>query len=183
MAASITLTETQTVTALRAVLLGVLAPEVEIVKGQINRVPEPLAGDFAVLTPMFRARLSTNVDTFTDEPTASPPIGRRNSLIPMQLTIQIDIHGPSSADNATIISAVLRDEYATKAFEASGLEVQTIYAEDPRQMPFLNGEQQIEWRWTVDAQLQVNPVVRTPQDFADVVEATLIEVDGLDLIP
>lgn len=178
MAASITLTEVQTITALRTVLLGVMAPEVEIVKGQINRVPEPLSADFLVLTPLLRARLSTNVDTFTDEPTATPPIGRRNSLVPTQLTVQIDIHGPSSADNAQIISTVLRDEYATKAFEATGVEVQTLYAEDPRQMPFLNGEQQIEWRWTVDAVLQVNPVVRTPQDFADVVEATLIEVDG-----
>lgn len=178
MAASITLTEVQTITALRTVLLGVLAPEVEIVKAQTNRVPEPLATDFLVLTPLLRARLSANVDTFTDEPTATPPIARRNSLVPTQLTVQIDIHGPSSADNAQIISTVLRDEYATKAFEATGVEVQTLYAEDPRQMPFLNGEQQIEWRWTVDAVLQVNPVVRTPQDFADVVEATLIEVDG-----
>jgi hypothetical protein len=182
---SISLTEKATLAALRSVLLGILPAGLEVIRTEINRVPQPSAPDFVLLTPISRIRLATNIDTWTDAPEATPPIGTRDSLAATEVIVQVDVHGPSSADNAQIISTVLRDEYATIAFTRLGVEVQPLYAEDPRQSPFENGEQQTEWRWTVDVHLQANPVVTTPQDFADVVEVTTYEADivEVDTIP
>jgi hypothetical protein len=36
------------------------------VQGQDNRVPEPLAANFVIITPILRARISTNVDNYED---------------------------------------------------------------------------------------------------------------------
>lgn len=163
--------------ALRSFLLEIVPAGVEVVRGELNRVAEPRVADFIVVTPLFRERLRTNVDTYTDFPEATPPVGTRDSLAAIRFVAQLDIHGPQSADVATIVSTVFRDEFATIAFAATGLEVQPLYAEDPHQTPFENAEQQTEWRWTVDVSLQINPVVSTPQDFADVVVVDLFEVD------
>jgi hypothetical protein len=174
MPATIDLTEAQTIAALRTVLLGFLPSGIEVVRAEVNRVPEPAEADFCILTPTTRVRLATNFETYIDEPTATPPVGLRTSQVSTEVTIQIDVHGPASADNAQAISTLLRSEYATIAFTQTGLAVQPLHAEDPRQTPFQNAEQQYEWRWTVDAVLQANPVIGTPQDFADEVEITPI---------
>jgi hypothetical protein len=83
-----------------------------------------------------------------------------------QVTVQLDIHGPASANNAQIISTLFRDEYAVTMFEQSGIDMAPLYTSDPRQIPFLNGEQQIEERYIVDAVVQVNPIVTIPQQMA-----------------
>ena len=95
-----------------------------------------------------------------------------------EMMVQIDVHGPSSGDNSQIISTLIRSEYAVTQMALPGYDMTTLYAEDPRQMPFLNGEQQIEDRWSVDVVLQVNPVVTVPQDFADDVVIDIISVEG-----
>jgi hypothetical protein len=176
--ASISLTEFQTLQALRSVLLGIVPDGTPVIRSQVNRVPEPLETNFVMMTPILRTRLATNRDVFIDLPLASPPIGNRNSLTSMQLTVQLDIHGPSSADNAQMISTLLRDEYACIQFAATGFDVQPLYAEDPRETPFENAEQQTEWRWTVDVVLQTNPITTTQQDFADVVIVDAINVES-----
>lgn len=221
------------------IMMGV----VEIVRGQDNRVPEPLGGDFVVMTPTLRKRLSFNNTEWADgafsvtingnvmtvlgmiksAPTLLPGVpiadisgelmantiigqqlsgvlggegtyfvspaqfiktpitayaGLRYETTPTQLTIQVDIHGPLSGDNAQIIAGLLRSEYATQIFAETGYEVVPLYTSDPHQAPFLNAEQQIEYRWTIDCELQVNPIVSIPQQFFDNVQVTLIEVDS-----
>ena len=54
-----------------------------------------------------------------------------------------------------------------------------LYADDPRQMPFINAESQYEWRWVLEAKLQVNQAVQIPQQFADsaVVDAISVEAE------
>jgi len=105
-------------------------------------------------------------------------IGQRQDLTPTQLSIQVDVHGPSAGDNVRIISTLLRSEYGTTAFAASGFDVTPLYASAPRFVPFMNAEQQVEYRWSVDVELQVNPVVLTPQQFADQLgPVTMIPVD------
>lgn len=94
------------------------------------------------------------------------------------LTLQLDVHGPRSADLAQIISTVLRDDYACQAMAADGLGAQPCYTSDPRQMVFWTGEMQAENRWMVDAVLQINPVVSVPQQFAGVATIGLVEVDS-----
>jgi hypothetical protein len=103
--------------------------------------------------------------------------GYRGALQRTQVDIQIDIHGPASADNAQAIATLLRDSYATELFAASGFDVQPLYVNDPKQIPFVNGEQQVEERWTLDAVLQANPVVNVQQQFAGALSANLTNVD------
>jgi hypothetical protein len=45
------------------------------------------------------------------------------------------------------------------------------------QRPFINDQQQYEWRWGLDACLQVNQTVLIPQDYADKVHIGLIPAD------
>lgn len=96
---------------------------------------------------------------------------------PTKLTIQLDVHGPNSADNAQIISTMFRDDYAVSFFEELGPDPVPLYADDPKQLMFSNAEQQIENRWVIEAFLQTNQIVTAPQQFADNVEIGLIEVD------
>jgi hypothetical protein len=63
---TISLTETQTFTALRTFLLGAVLPDTDVIKAQVNRVPEPLNSDFVIMTPLRQERLETNETTFAD---------------------------------------------------------------------------------------------------------------------
>lgn len=162
MPAALSQTESAAITVLRAFLLSILPIGLEVVAGQDNRVPEPLGPDFVMLTPTLRGRLSTNVSTYRDVPGA----GTRRVLAATQMTVQIDVHGPSAAEVIQVITTLLRDPAACDAFRRSGIDAQPLYAGDPRQMPFMNGEGQVETRWTADAVLQVNPAATVPQDFA-----------------
>ena len=92
--------------------------------------------------------------------------GSENMEQSTTVSVQIDVHGPNSADNAQIISTLFRDDYATTQFATSGFDVNPLYADDPKLVPYDNGEQQIEERWIIDAMLQINPIVQVPQQFA-----------------
>lgn len=233
---ALSLTESQTLTALRSFLAPLMPPGMEIVRGQDNRVPEPVGPDFIVMTPVLRDRLGTNVDTYQDcaftgsisgatltvtamslgtiavgatlfgagvtvgttitaqgtgtggvgTYTVSSPqtvasevmaSGSKNMLQPTKVTVQLDVHGPNSGDNTAIITTAFRDEYATDAFSASGFDVAPLYADDGKQMPFLNENQQIEERWVIDCVMQCNPVVNVPQQFFTTAEIALKPVD------
>ena len=230
--------QSQIETVLRSVLLTMLPPGVDCVRGQDNRVPEPKAADFVVMTAFQRTRLMTNVDSCVDaaytgsisggvltvsdiligtvnpgaslfgvDITAPTVIGSQLSgtaggvgtygVTPSQsvapavlasgaasvmqeteIRFQLDVHGPNSADNAQTISTLFRDEYATRRFHHLNPAVSPLYADDPRQVPFLNDQDQIETRWIVDARLQANQVVSNiPQQFGDAFGVTLISVD------
>jgi hypothetical protein len=93
-----------------------------------------------------------------------------------QVTYQLDIHGTASADNSQAISTLFRDDYAFQSFAASGYAVAPLYCSDPKQIPFINGEQQYEYRWTVDIVMEALINLDLPQQFADQINATLINV-------
>jgi hypothetical protein len=210
---------------------------VEVIKGQINRTPEPASPDFVVMTPILRDRLATNVDSYADAvftgsisgttltvtavPEGALAVGRtvfgpnvtagttiialgtgrggtgtyvvapsqtaaaetmaagtQEILSPVKVTVQLDVHGPNSEDNAQAISTLFRDAQAAYFFSASGVDVAPLYADALRQIPFLNGEQQVETRWIVEAVMQANPVLTVPQQFAAALAVDLIEVDA-----
>jgi hypothetical protein len=224
MSVSLSLTEVQTLTALRSFLLSVMPAGMEIVRGQDNRVPEPAGTDFITMTPILRSRLGTNVDAYQDcaftgsisgqtltvaamslgsitvgatlfgtgitagttllaqgtgtggvgtytvsaSQTVASEImacGSKSMLQPTEVRIQLDIHGPASGDNTAIVTTAFRDEYAVETFAASGFDVAPLYCDEGHQMPFDNGEQQVEERWVVDCVMQCNPVVNVPQQF------------------
>lgn len=104
--------------------------------------------------------------------------GQRTLEQGTQLTVQLDVHGADSADNAQILSTLLRDSYAVSAFIALGDIVVPLHADDPLQMPFINLEDQYEYRWVVTALFQINPVVTIPQQYAGAVDVGLINVDA-----
>lgn len=218
-------------------LQSVLPSTVEIVRGQINRVPEPASVDFIVMQVINRTRLETNVDAYIDTNfTASVTgtllnvtlvnagtitqgaqlfgsgvaagtviqsfasgtggmgtynlnisqnigselmaSGTLSMMQPTQILTQFDVHGPNSSDYAQIVTTAFRDEFAFQQFAQSGFNLAPLYADDPKQIPFINGEQQVETRWVIEAVLQANQVVLgLPQQFFDSIAITDINVD------
>lgn len=231
---SISPTETQALAALRAFLSFILPNGIEIIRGQDNRVPEPVAPDFVVMTPIRRERLMTNLDipadcsfmgsisgsllTVTQNLIGTLQIGATifgpnvlpntvimgNGLAPntfvinqpqnissqklacgqielvqsTELVVQLDVHGPGSGDNTQTITTAFRDDYAFTWFEENYPGISPLYAENAMQAPFLNDQQQIEFRWVVEARLQYLPAVILPQTFADRLEANVQSVQA-----
>jgi hypothetical protein len=101
-------------------------------------------------------------------------------LQPAELTVQMDFHSADmiASDMAQAASTLFRSEYATRFFKNLGPDVTPLYADDPAQRPFLNDQQQIEWRWVLDARLQVNDIAQIGQQFADAVRIHRIMVDA-----
>lgn len=242
MSTSVSPNQDDVTTLLRAFLIDVLPDETQVILGQINRVPEPIEGQFVVMTPTHILRLGTNFDESGDvkffgsisgdvmtvtsfSPTSKGVIevgspvfgvgvsdgtkvterisgagetgtyklnisqnvssetlsaGRWSATQPSQWSVQLDFHGAdtTSADMAQTVSTLFRDEYATSFFSRQSASISPLLADDPRQMPFINDQQQYEWRWIVEARLQVDQKVLVPQQYADDVEVGLIEVDS-----
>lgn len=234
-----TITEAQVNEAMRSFLIAVLPAGTDAIIAQQNRVPEPTASNYVVMTPMRRPRLRTNVDSPADisftasiagttlDVTAvafgSIEIGATvfgtgaalNTVVVSQLTgsaggvgtyevspsqtapsaamaagrieieqgteavYQLDFHGPSSVDNAQVVSTLMRDPYGVDLFAGQSPAVAVpLHADDPRQMPFINDQQQYEGRWIVEAMLQINPVVSVPVQYADAVVVDVVSIDA-----
>ena len=165
------------------------------IAGATLTITEMLAGAFAVGQSLTGTGVSPNTSisalgtgtggdgtyTITPAQTVASTVlqaGSKSSLQPIKITFQIDAHGPHSGDNAQIISTLLRDDYAVQTFAASGFDVAPLYVVDPRQLAFVNGEQQFEERWTIDAVLQANPIILTPMQFADEITIGIINTDA-----
>lgn len=99
--------------------------------------------------------------------------GLRLDLEHTEMTVQIEIHGPNSGDNTKIIEALFFSEAAVDQFDGASSAVMPLFCEDARQIPFVNDQQQIEWRYSMDAHLQINPSISTWQQFADQVKITI----------
>ncbi|WP_293048538.1 hypothetical protein [Pandoraea sp.] len=169
------ITESTIFTALRTFLLGILPVGIEVVQAQQNNVGEPVGPDFVSVNSIGTQRLSTNVETYTD-PGTNP--GTKNSTVSMQFRVQLDVHGPNAADNATTIVTLFRDDYGCEQFATVNPGIQPLFCEDPRQMPFINGENQYEQRWMIEAFIEYNPVIQTPQDFASQVDVNVVSVEA-----
>ena len=109
--------------------------------------------------------------------------GVRADLVETELTVQLDIHGPAAGDNAKIIEGLWRSEVASQAFEANQaagvvpFSITPLWCDMRGEMPFWNEQSQIEYRWVIDAKMQINPVIGTPQQFATELHTTLHEAN------
>jgi hypothetical protein len=175
MTVTLSLTEADVFRVLGDYLTSVLPNTVEIIRGQVNRTASPLVSDYVVMTSNFRSRLETNISSW-DEVGPNPVV--ISYLEPTQFVAQVDVIGPGSADNSQVISALFRSENATNFFATSGVDMQPLFVEDPKQIPFIGGEQQFQERWTIDAVMQINPVVTVTQDFMNQAVVVLKEVDA-----
>ncbi len=97
-----------------------------------------------------------------------------------EVTFQLDFHtlDNTSADLAQTVATTMRDPYGVQVFADQNLGVVPLYADDPRQVPFINENQQYEWRWVLEASMQVNQAVRVPQQFADEAVVGIVDVDA-----
>lgn len=95
-----------------------------------------------------------------------------------EIDFQLDVHGPSSSDNAQIISTMFRDAYAVDFFYNLNPAVSPLHADDPKQIPFLNDQNQYEDRYVVEARVQANQAVTLPQQFAAEIVVGIINVDA-----
>lgn len=98
-----------------------------------------------------------------------------------EMVIQCDAHGPSAGNNAQRISTLIRDMFGVQAFldANNGNDgITPLYADDPRQLPFTNAEQQWEDRWTIDIHLQVNIALTLTQQFAASLTVGVINVEA-----
>ncbi len=168
MTVTIDLTEAQILATLRAFLLDILDPAVEVVKGQVNRVPQVTSPDYIVITPGLRRPLSRPIATMAGDALEPDEAAYKQ---PTECSYQLDVYGPDGADTVAGITF-------PKFFAASTLAIQPLYPEDPKKVPYVNAEAQYEDRWVVDAILQANPVTTTVQQYADTVAVGLIEVDA-----
>lgn len=175
MSALISFTEDDTLSALRGFLLAVLPAGVEVIAAQSNRVPVPTVADFVTMTPILRKRLGTNVAAYIDKFPDGESI--KASVQSTEFTVQLDVHGPSSGDHSQIIATMFRDDFASVQFFAFGLAIAPLYASDPRQMPFTNGEMQTEMRWNIDVAIQVKPAVGIDQAFAGALSIGVINAE------
>jgi len=168
MTATVTPVQSDIFTALRTFILSLIT--CEVVQGLGNGAPMPLGG-FISMTALYQNRLSTNVDAYLDP---TPTTGSKTARQAVQYTIQLDAYGPDSGDWAAILSTMLRDEYACLSMAPN---VQPLYCDDPRMMPLVDGEQQYEQRFSINAVLQYNPVTSTPMQFFDAATVGLVDVD------
>lgn len=177
MPATVDLTESSVFKALRFFVLDVLADVApgDVVQGQQNRVPMPKGPNFVILSNVNRGQLSTTVRSYAPSPDPAPATGARGTRRSTSAAIQIDVYGPIAAENMQIIETLLRDPYGCDFLRA--YRVQPLFNSDPVQVPLITGEKQYESRWTMHATLQFNPTVSTSQEFADIVEVTLVEAD------
>lgn len=149
---------------------------IPIIRGQVNRVPEPQSPDYLIMWPLLRTRLATNEDTYYD-PTGHPELSTGSITQATEIVIQCDVHGPSSADNAARLATLWRDQFGCAAFQNIPASITPLYADDPKQIPFENGEQQTEERWVVDIHMQANIAVTVSQQFADELQIQIEAVE------
>lgn len=98
--------------------------------------------------------------------------GIKSVMQETKFSAQVDVHGPSSGDNAQRISSLLWDQVGVDAFAALPGGLWPLYCDDPRQTAFVNDAQQYEDRYTIDVHLQVNIAALVTQQFADKLAAT-----------
>lgn len=169
------LTQEQAVSALGDLLTAILTDGVEIVQGQVNRVPMPASGNFVLMTVLRREQMSTTTHDYAPPSDPIPAIGSEDVERSTALHLQVDIYGPDAGDNAQIINALVRDEWGVTFLKDR--HIAPLYCEDARQMPLVAGEQQYIQRWIMPVAIQANVAVTVPMEFADSLITTLDKGD------
>ena len=159
---------------LRAFLLNILPTGVEVTIAQINRVPEPTADNFVLLTLLNRTRLGYNATAWDQSVDGDPSV--INIAEPVSIGMQLDFHGADSTDNAQVFATLFRSAYACDFMAGTG--VSPDYCTDGQQMPFLNGEDQWEDRWVLNAVMDCVIAINAPQQFANTLTVDVVSVDA-----
>ena len=108
--------------------------------------------------------------------------GTRTDTVGNKWRAQIDIHGPNSANNSNVLDTLFRSDLGVDFFAATGFEIAPLNIESRGLQPFENAEGEIEWRWVLEAELEIVVTVTTPQQFADQIVIENVVVD-LSVVP
>lgn len=166
-----TITESKALEILRGFFLTLFLCPVE--RGQQNRVPVPADTNTTgaiYITPIGLTQLDT--------PVATNDATTRTIERHYQFSVQVDCYGANAMERATVLTTVLRDTAAFEHFAASGYDAQSLYADDPKQIPIILGDDQFTERWTFDAQLQLNQQIVLTTETANTIDIGLINVDA-----
>jgi hypothetical protein len=144
MSGAISLSETAIFAALRGFLLENLPPATPVIRAYPNRVPEPKAPNFVLMSQATDRRISTNVDA----PLDCAFIG---TIVGNVLTVVTPIFGTVTIGAKVFGSTVISGTAITGP--------------------------QYEFRWVLDAHLQLNPTVTLPQQFFDTVTLNMTPAD------
>lgn len=139
----------------------------------------------AVPTVIRAAAVGGGVGSYVVSPTqtiASRTLssGYKQMTQKAQVTVQVDFHSQTGngADMAQTFTTAFRDEYAVIFFSSLNANIAPFYADDPRFAPFQNENQQYEYRWIAEAQIQIDQTVIVPAQFADSLAVILKNVDS-----
>lgn len=184
---AIDLTERIILAALRNVVVQIVPPEVQVIRAQVNRVPEPTCDTYILLTRTRWEMIEYPTVTWDKDDPAPITL---NMLSPVKASIQLDIHGQNGADLAWQLASTFKSYIACDMFNdlpqssiegeytlPTGAVIQPLYSDSPKQAPFLNGEQQWEDRWMVEIALQANINIKVTEEFANALQIGLIDVD------
>lgn len=164
-------------TLLRAFVISVVPAGTEVIQGLENRAsmptpptPTPAGWGFVCMTATVLRGHRTPQESWDISDPDPVAISIEQGIL---VRVQLDCYGPVSADWAVMLTALLRTDYACRVLAP----VAPLYADDPVQAALVNGEEQYEERWIVGANLQYNPIVSTPMEFANTAAVTTINVD------
>lgn len=172
MTLTVSITQEDVYTRLRALVIDVVPAGTEVVQGLGNRVAMPdEPNGFVAMTANLLTPHRTPVETWDrDNPDPNAIAIEQGTLI----RVQLDCYGPLSGNWAVMLAAIFRTDYGVRLL---GPDVTPLYVDDPTQAALVNGEEQYEERWIVGARLQYNPVIMTAMEFADTLEVDIINVD------
>lgn len=158
--------------AMKAFIVSVTGLDPSLVlKGLANRTAMPEAEPgFIVMQVILQTRLGTNLDTW-DKTNPTPTVAA--SELHAQVKMQLDCYGSISGQWVTMLQTLLRDDVGCQALAPN---CQPLYTGEPFLSPLDDSEEQYEERWTLEAELQYNPVTSTAPQFADTLSATVINV-------
>lgn len=151
------ISESDVFTALRSWLLLVV-PTAEVVQGLDNLVPMPLDACI-VMTMISHTRIGTNTDALREIVDGV----EQDITSSWQYAIQVDCFGNNSGNQCLAIATLWRDDFAVSQFPSN---ISPLYADDPRQIAFVDDQMQYDRRWMTMLHVQVDPVITTPAQSA-----------------
>jgi hypothetical protein len=163
MSYSISITEYTVLQVIRAFLLTL--PNInQVIRAQQNRASLPQGPNWIEMTPIMRARLSLNTDTYLVSGTGTTAVTTKSSLATYRQDVQCDVFGPMAGDISQFLSQLWIDPDTIANLTVNG--VTPLYATDPRNMQFTNDQQQFEYRFSIDLSAEIDPVITSASQSA-----------------
>ena len=147
------------------------ADQVNLFKSNQNMTATP-TGNYAVVQPGVNTRQNQGVRTY-DAVNGFQVVERSTTYY-----YQVDCYGPNAPDWANMFAIAWRSLWGVDNNPTPAVFV-PLYADEPVQLNFANGEQQYEQRFMVKLYAQVNQSASLPQDFfTEVPPTSLIVADN-----